>query len=131
MRISRRDRAERLARQLQGIGPTSHDPKTRAMIAVAQGLAPAEPLSETTRSRTKSLALRELRRASAPVEPQAEAGSRDGLDTLAPHTARVTTAEGVQIVMADLEHISEDRAAEIAKKAAALVARMAAAEEHS
>jgi hypothetical protein len=101
------------------------------MLAVARDLAPAEPLSETARSHTLAMALRELRRPATESQPADDAGTRDGLDALAPHTAMVTTPDGVEVVMADLEGIPPERAAEIADRAAKLIAQVAAAEERT
>lgn len=97
------------------------------MLAAARALGPAETLSETARGRTLAAALRELRRED--VAPGPDAGTRDGGDELAPHTAQVTTNDGLKVVMADVEPISEERAAAAAKLAAGLIARAVAAKD--
>lgn len=131
MRFSEGDRAERLARRLQGVGPATHDSKIVAMLAVARGLAPSETLSEGKRSHTLAMALRELQRPAPSVEtrPADQHGTRDGDSSSAPHTARLTTSDGLTIVMADLEKIDEARAQEMARHAAELLNRVMGARE--
>jgi ssDNA-binding replication factor A large subunit len=125
MGIRRGDQPDRLARHLEGTAPTSHDPAIRGMLQAAQALGPVEPLSESKRSQTLAAALRELRRP-APSEATDGAGTRDGDDVIAPHTAQVTTTDDMVIVLADVEPIDEDRAARAAAHAAELIARVAA-----
>jgi len=125
-----RESADRFARQLDGVAAPSHDRRLQAMVRAAHALQPGEQLSRRAHERGKNAMLAAYRRALSPVESRENAGSRDDHGSaVAPHVVQVITPNGLRVVMADLEEITPQRAAEIAKQAAELLKLHAPAEE--
>jgi hypothetical protein len=98
--------------------PATHD-TARAYQAVVSAISPAVFPTEQWRQDTKDAMLREFRRPR--TEGRADAGSLDGTE-LEANVVRVETGAG-SVTLADMEAISDDRAAAAAETVARIVAR--------
>lgn len=99
---------------------TGAHPTTLSFQAAASAIGPAVFPTERWRKDTKEAMLREFRR---PIgEGRADAGSQDGLATTSDNVVSVETTVGT-VILADMEPISEERAAEAVELVARIVAR--------
>jgi hypothetical protein len=111
---------EETAAAVEPNAPTSTNPIVLGQQSAATAIAPAVFPTERWRKDTKDAMLREFRRPKG--EGRADAGSLDGLEASSGNVVRVETGAG-SVTLADMESISEDRAAAAAETVARIVAR--------
>lgn len=115
-----RPTVEETAAAVEPNAPTSTNPIVLGQQSAATAIAPAVFPTERWRKDTKDAMLREFRRPKG--EGRADAGSLDGLEASSGNVVRVETGAG-SVTLADMESISEDRAAAAAETVARIVAR--------
>lgn len=114
-----RPSTELTAQAVEPMATPATQATARAYQAVASAISPAVFPTEQWRQDTKDAMLREFRRPRG--QAREDAGSLDGTELVA-NVVRVETGAGV-VTLADMESISDDRAAAAAETVARIIAQ--------
>lgn len=111
-------RAEAFARALDADDVGAFDATTQELVAVVRGLRPAQAPSEESRAATRDLILRGPRLTSPRLPADAQMST-----PLTFSTAEVSDG-GDRLLLADIEEITPERAAEVAARVQEVLAKL-------